>query len=75
MRKPRTCLYDTVVEDRMAVLPLCLAGDGHAVVKRNVCHEKKADVGNASGFNVAGKLQCYKRTDLILLSFTPVRRT
>ena len=54
---------------------MCLADDGHAVIKRNVCHEKKAHVGNASGFNVADKLQYYKRTDLILLSFTVVRKT
>jgi len=48
MGKPRTCLYDTVVEDSMAILPLCLAGEGHALVKRDVYHEKKADVGNAT---------------------------
>jgi len=62
MGKPRTCLYDTLVVDSMAVLPLCLAGDGHAVGKWNAYHEKKAGVGNASDFNVADKLQCYKHT-------------
>ena len=56
----------------MAPLPLHFAGDGHGVVKWNVYHEKKADVGNASDFRVADKLQRYESIDLIHLSFTPV---